>query len=242
MAVGRPTYLFIVCSAHPRVGKTLAARLVVEFEHANGRPVAAFDLGTGAPALAEFLPDFTAPAAIEEINGQMALFERLASDDGAPKVVDVGHRALAPLFMIMRDVNFATLAAQRGIQPIVLYVAAPTELSARGYAILREQFPTFGFVPVENAYATRGESIEEVFPTSLVGAPSLQLPELSPALRVLVEHRPCSFAELYRSGQQELSPDLWAEFDDWLRQCFRQLRDLDLALQMNDPGPSSGES
>jgi hypothetical protein len=241
MAVGRPTYLFIVCSAHPRVGKTLTARLVVEFEHANARPVAAFDLGTNASALTEFLPDFTTPAAIDEINGQMALFERLASDDGAPKVVDVGHRALAPLFMIMRDVNFATLAAQRGIQPIVLYVAAPTELSARGYAILRAQFPTFGFVPVENAYATHGYSIEEAFPTSLVGAPSLQVPELSPALQARVEQRPCSFAELHRSGQQEFAPDLWAEFDDWLRQCFRQLRDLDLALQMNDPGSSSGE-
>ena len=73
--------------------------------------------------------------------------------------------------MIMRDVNFATIAAQRAIQPIVLYVAAPTELSARGYAILREQFPTFGFVPVENAYATHGHSIEEMFPANLVGAP-----------------------------------------------------------------------
>jgi hypothetical protein len=99
---------------------------------------------------------------------------------------------------------------------------------------LREQFPTFGFVPVENAYATQGHNIEEAFPSSLVGAPSLQLPELSPDLQVFVEQRPCSFAELHRSAQQELPPDLWAEFDDWLRQCFRQLRDLDLALQMND--------
>jgi hypothetical protein len=240
MAVGRPTYLFIVCSAHPCVGKTLTARLCVEFQHANERPVAAFDLGTDAPALAEFLPAFTTPAAIDDIRGQMALFEQLASNDGAPKVIDVGHRSLAPLCMIMRDVDFATEAQRRLIRPLVLFVAVPDDASARAYAILREQFPTFSFVPVGNEPLLQGRDITQSFPSSLAGAPALALPPLSQDLRALIDRRPCSLAELHRSGQHDLPPELWGELDDWLRQCFRQLRELDVALLMSDLNSSLG--
>jgi hypothetical protein len=240
MAVGRPTHLFIVCSAHPHVGKTLTARLVAEFQQANDRPVAAFDLGTDEPALAEFLPDLATPASIADLSGQMALFEQLASEDGAPKVVDVGHRALAPLFMIMRDIDFAGEADRREIRPIILFVTAPDEASSRAYAILRAQFPSFGIVPVANEYVMQGEDVRDSCPSSIVGVASLQLPTLSADLQALIEQRPCSFVDLHRSAQQELPPELWAEFDDYLRQCFLQLHQLDVALLGHDLDTSLG--
>jgi hypothetical protein len=241
MAVGRPTNLFFVCSARPGVGKTLTARLCVEFQHANERPVAAFDLGSDGLALAEFLPEFTTPASIADIRGQMALFERLASDDGAPKIVDVGHLALAPLFVIMRDVDFAAEARRRSIQPIVLFVATLDEVSARAYTILREQFPDFVFVPVNNEAITRGHDPGALFAPSLAGAPLLQIPPLSADLQAVSEQRPCSFADLYRRLQYDLPDDLWNELGDWLRHCFRQLRELDLMLLANDLNSSFGE-
>jgi hypothetical protein len=233
MAVGRPTNLFFVCSARPGVGKTLTARLCVEFQHANDRPVAAFDLGSDGLALAEFLPEFTTPASIADIRGQMALFERLASDDGAPKVVDVGHLALAPLFVIMRDVDFAAEAARRQIKPVVLFVATPDDVSARAYAILREQFPGFAFVPVDNEAVTQSDALGPL-PPSLGGAPLLKIPPLSADLQAVCEQRPCSFADLYKRVQYDLPDDQWNELGDWLRHCFRQLRELDLALLATD--------
>jgi hypothetical protein len=234
MAVGRPTNLFFVCSAHPGVGKTLTARLCVEFQHANDRPVAAFDLGSDGLALAEFLPEFTTPASIADIRGQMALFERLASDDGAPKVVDVGHLALAPLFVMMRDVDFAAEAARRQIKPIVLFVATSDDVSARAYAILREQFPDFTFVPVDNEPVTQGHDPGARFAPSFAGAPLLRIPPLSADLHAVCEQRPCSFADLYKRVQYDLPDDQWNELGDWLRHCFRQLRELDLALLATD--------
>jgi hypothetical protein len=240
MAVGRPTHLFIVCSAHPQVGKTLTARLVTEFQHANGRPVVAFDLGSDEPALAEFLPELATPASIADLSGQMALFEQLASDDGAPKVLDVGHRALAPLFTIMRDIDFAGEAERRAIRPIVLFVTAPDEYSSQAYGILRAQFPSFGIVPVANEHVMQGEDVRELCPSSIAGVASLQLPVLSADLQALIAQRPCSFADLHRSAQQELAPELWAEFEDSLRQCFLQLRELDVALLMHDLNSSFG--
>jgi hypothetical protein len=48
------------------------------------------------------------------------------------------------------------------------------------------------------------------------------------------EQRPCSFADLYKRVQYDLPDDQWNELGDWLRHCFRQLRELDLALLATD--------
>jgi hypothetical protein len=234
MAVGRPTHLFIVCSAHPHVGKTLTARLLIEFQHASERPVAAFDLGTEMPTLTEFLPRLTTVASLGEINDQLALLERLASNDSAPKVLDVGHRVLARFFTILRDIDFAAHAERLMIKPVVLFVAVPDQVSARACEILREQFPSFELIPVDNAYVTQGHPLGPGFAPTVPGISPLQLPELSPDLQAYVAQRACSLVDLHRAGQQALHPALWEEFDDWLRSCFSQLREIDVALLTND--------
>jgi hypothetical protein len=233
MAEGQPTYLYFVCSTHPRVGKTLMARLLIEFQHANERPVLGFDLGSDGPALAEFLPEFAASASIDGVREQMALFEPLVRGDGAPRVVDVGHRALATLFMLMRDVDFAAAAGLRAIRPIVLYVAASGDQSMRGYAILRDQFPSFGFVPVSNEAIVGSADIVPYYASTIAGAPVLLLPAVSADLQVQIDQRPCSLIGLHQLGEEAFPPGVWAELDDWLRRCFRQMRELDVALQMN---------
>jgi hypothetical protein len=240
MAEGQPTYLYFVCSTHPRVGKTLIARLLIEFQHANERPVTGFDLSTDGPALAEFLPEFATPASIDDVRAQMALFEPLVRGDRVPKVVDVGNRALAPLFTIMRDVDFASAADRRAVRPIVLYVAAPGDQSVRGYAILRDQFPSFGFVPVSNAAVMGDADIVPLYASTVSGAPVLQLPAVSVDLQAYIDQRPCSLIGLHQLGEDAFKPGVWGELDDWLRHCFRQMRELDVALMMNDRGPSLG--
>ncbi len=236
MAEGQPTYLYFVCSTHPRVGKTLMARLLIEFQHANERPVLGFDLGSDGPALAEFLPELATVAAINDVRGQMALLEPLARNDGAPKVVDVGQRLLAQLFMILRDVDFAGIASGRAIKPIVLYVAAPGDEAVRGYAILRQQFPSFGFVPVSNEALLDEVDLAPLFPSSISGVQALQLPQVSADLQAHIDQRPCFLIGLHQLGADAFPPGVWAELDDWLRRCFRQMRELDVALLMEQRG------
>jgi hypothetical protein len=236
MAEGQPTYLYFVCSTHPRVGKTLMARLLIEFQHANERPVLGFDLGSDGPALAEFLPELATVAAINDVRGQMALLEPLARNDGAPKVVDVGQRVLAQLFMILRDVDFAGIAIGRAIKPIVLYVAAPGDEAVRGYAILRQQFPSFGFVPVSNEALLHEADLAPLFPSSISGVQALQLPQVSADLQAHIDQRPCFLIGLHQLGADAFPPGVWAELDDWLRRCFRQMRELDVALLMEQRG------
>ena len=52
----RQTQLYIVASRHPRVGKTLLTRLLIEFLRISGRPVVGYDLDPREPALAACFP------------------------------------------------------------------------------------------------------------------------------------------------------------------------------------------
>ena len=90
----------IVASPRPRVGKTLLARLLTDFHMHEGRSVAAFDLNSGEGTLAQFLPEHAAASAIGDIQGQMALFDRLVADDDTTKVVDLGHESFESFFAL----------------------------------------------------------------------------------------------------------------------------------------------
>jgi hypothetical protein len=80
---------------------------------------------------------------------------------------------------------------------------------------------------------TQGDALGPL-PPSLGGAPLLKIPPLSADLQAVCEQRPCSFADIYKRVQYDLPDDQWNELGDWLRHCFRQLRELDLALLATD--------
>ncbi|MGB8893333.1 MAG: hypothetical protein WCD13_03315, partial [Pseudolabrys sp.] len=97
----------IVASPRPRVGKTLLARLLTDFHLHEGRSVAAFDLNTGEGTLAQFLPEYVTRSAIDDLKGQMALFDRLMAEDGTPKIVDLGRASFEPFFTLASQFGFA---------------------------------------------------------------------------------------------------------------------------------------
>lgn len=88
----------IAASPRPRVGKTLLARLLADFHLHEGRSVAAFDLNVGERTLVQFLPEKTTIATVRDINGQMALFDRLIADEDTTKVIDLGHESFESFF------------------------------------------------------------------------------------------------------------------------------------------------
>ncbi len=231
-------HVYLVCSQLPRTGKTLIARLCAEFNRAVVSPVVPIDLGTGEPALSEFLPGSAIRASIADIRGQMALFDRLAARDGIPKVVDIGCPHASSFFKIMRDIAFAVEAQDRAISTSILFVATADEASIKMYAGLREQFPSFTLVPVYNEIVAYGRDIRRAFVRRTVGLPALQIPRLPPVLHAMIDTPPFSFAEFRRQMPADVTADdLNLEFDAWLRRIFRQLRELELSILINDLRP-----
>lgn len=224
--------VYIVCSPRPRIGRTLLARVLVDFCLSQHRDVAAFDLNA-EPDLTRFLPRHCEAASVAGIDGQMALFDRLVAADDIAKIVDVGAPALNDFLKVARDIAFVDEAQRRAIAIVFLYVVTPDAIAVELYAKMRRDFPQAIFLPVQNEalgkFQLRGR-----FPAS--GGPSslLQLGLLSPALRKQVDEPPFSFLALPKRFVRETPRELQDQLQRWLRQAFIGFRELELRILLND--------
>ena len=135
----QPTPLFIVASPRPRVGKTLIARLLLEFFRQSRRPLVGYDLNPRDPALTDRFPRLVWPIDIAETRGQMELFDRLLADNAGVKIIDLGYGPFDQFFAVMRQIGFVQEARRRLIEPIVLFVTDPALATVRSYAELRRR-------------------------------------------------------------------------------------------------------
>jgi hypothetical protein len=223
----------IVASPRPRVGKTLLARLLTDFNLQEGRAVAAFDLNAGEETLAQFLPEHVTRSAIDDIKGQMALFDRLIGDDGVTKIVDLGHASFEPFFALASQMGFAEEARSRGIAPVLLYPLTPDHTSVEAYRRLGSQLSEATLVPVHNEILGPAEYRDKY---GLMGSATevVRLPVLAPSLRKYVETPPFSFADSRLAVALDEPIDVNIELQRWLRRIYLEFRKLDLRVLLTD--------
>ena len=223
----------IVASPRPRVGKTLLARLLTDFHLQEGRAVAAFDLNAGEGTLAQFLPEHVTRSAIDDIKGQMALFDRLIADDGTTKIVDLGHASFEPFFALAHQFGFAEEARSRGIAPAVLYLLTPDRTSVEAYRSLRSRLSEAMLVPVHNEILGAAQYRDKY---GLMGSATavVRLPVLAPSLRKYVETPPFSFADSRLAVALDEPIDVNIELQRWLRRIYLEFRKLNLRVLLTD--------
>jgi hypothetical protein len=226
----KTTPLYIVCSPQRSVGKTLLARLLSEFYLIDGRQIAAFDLADEEPQLADFLPRSTAIADIGEAMGQMALFDEIIADRETTKIVDVSHRTFKDFFTIAAKIGFFEEARRQGIEPLILFMVAPGNKSAKAYNILGRWFAEASLLPVRNQLVAKGVPYSSGFPNESGVSVSLEIPLLPSSLKTLVEDRSFSFAEFWRENPSRLPARLDAELRGWIKRIFLQFREVELWL------------
>ena len=229
---GKITPLYVVCSPFRCVGKTLISRLLVERRVIDGRPVAAFDLADEGPQLADYLPDVTTVAAIEDTGDQMAFFERLIADETTATLVDLSHRTFKGFFTIAQKIGFFDEARRRGFEPLVLFVIDPDPRSVKAYGMLRRWFTQAPILPVHNQTAAPANAGG--------GPPALEIPVLGLSLRALVDRQEFSFLDLWRTPANGLSGSLDDELLAWTEHVFAQFRDLEVSLRCEEPPGRAG--
>ena len=74
----RPVPIYIVASPNPKVGKTLIARLLIEFVQTDGRKVIGYHLQSRRSALSERSPHLIQSVDISEPAVQMQVFGPVA--------------------------------------------------------------------------------------------------------------------------------------------------------------------
>jgi hypothetical protein len=221
------TPLYIVCSPFRCVGKTLISRLLVERRVIDGRPVAAFDLADEGPQLADYLPDFTTVAAIDDTGDQMAFFERLIADEATATVLDLSHRTFKGFFTVAQKIGFFDEARRRGFEPLVLFVIDPDPRSVKAYGMLRRWFTHAPILPVHNQIAAPANAGE--------APPALEIPVLGLSLRALVDRPEFSFLGLWRTPAAGLPGALDDELLAWVEHVFAQFRDFEVSLRCEEP-------
>jgi hypothetical protein len=222
------TPLYIVASQHPRVGKTLVARLLIEFFRFSGRPIVGYDLDPREPTLAGYFPDLVSPVDIVETPGQMALFDRLVADDWRTTVLDIGYGQSDQFFKVMPEIGFEQEAARRGILPIVLFITDSAPATARRYAELARLLPRTLFVPVHNE-ATAFMFIAQDFPPTRAECGMIRIPQLSPIVRGVIDRPGFSFAAYL--GKRPGGP---TEVHTWIDTIFSEFRELELRLLIGE--------
>jgi hypothetical protein len=229
---GGPAPIYIVCSPSRRVGKTLMARFLTEYHLADGRPVAAYDLADETPQLTDFLPRHSAAADISDIHGQMALFDGLIAGNEMPKVIDVGHRAFGLFFAIAHKIGLFEEARRRGIEPVILFMIDPDPKAEKAYSLLRRSFPGTSLLPARNLTVAKGLRYGDAFPHASTLAASLEISELAPPLRSLVDRPGFSFADFPQRppAGSRVSAKARDELLTWIRRIRFQLREIELCL------------
>jgi hypothetical protein len=220
------TPLYIIASPRPRVGKTLIARLLIEFFRTSDRPVVGYDLNLREPMLAGRFPRLVRTIDIADTRGQMQLFDRLIVDDLNTKVIDLGYGAFEQFFAVMDEIGFGQEARRRRVEPIVLFVSDPAAATVRAYGELRRRLAQTVFVPVHNeSVAVTFE--EKDFPPTRAQYRFIRIPRLSPMVRGVLD-RPS-----FSVSRHVIDRDRGAtEIHDWIGSIFNEFRELELRLLM----------
>jgi hypothetical protein len=224
------TALFIVASPRPATGKTFLARLVTDFLRMDGGAVEAFQLSPGDLGLADLLPALTVNADLDSTRSQIALFDRLIEADGVAKVVDVGHAAFERFFAVAEEIGFAGEARDRAIETVVLFAADPHARSVAAYADLCRRCPQTVLVPVFNEALLKGRKLRDQYPFVRAAAVPLQIPALSPGLKIHVERSGLSFVDFHSQLPMAVPIGPAFELRSWTKRTFLEFRELELRL------------
>ena len=221
-----PTPIYIVASPRQRVGKTLIARLLIEFLLTSDRPLEGYDLHPHDPALTRRFPGLVAPIDIRDVSGQMQLFDRLLAHELTTKVIDLGCEPFAQFFAVMGEIDFVVEARQRLIEPIVLFVTDPQTTTVRTYGELRRQFETATFLPVHN-HAVSITFTKEDFPPTRTEYGVIHMPRLSPLVGRVIDRPSFSFGTYL--NEQPGGP---TQVHQWIYPIVTKFRELELQLLM----------
>jgi hypothetical protein len=226
--MARRTPVYIVCSPRARVGKTLLARVLTDFQIVNNRLPVAYDLNRNENLLAAVLPRHTVIADIGDTRGQMDLFDDLIAGEDIPRIVDVGAEAFDPFFTVARQIGFMEEARRRGIDPMLLFIAEPQPRSAQIYRYLHQAFPHTVIVPVENQANLSPRPYMDYFPPVSTER-GIVIPRLNPVIKGVIDKPHFSFSSFMRKPA-----DLRTELHAWTEKVFIEFRELELRVMMQE--------
>jgi hypothetical protein len=217
------TPIFIACGPLAHAGKTLSARLFLEFCRANGPPPLAFDIN---PHNAELTATTNGAAEIVNLSttaGQMRLFEGMLHAGPEARIVDLWHGSYEPFLDLMEQMDFASEAALRDFRLVLLLHGCSLE----DLDVHAEQLRT-RITPAETIVVLNGHICETAGSAFARFEHSLAIPPLAPSILRRLERMRLGLVE--GTNAERGLPSMVARscLRDWLTQIFAQFHCIEL--------------
>jgi hypothetical protein len=196
------SFAAIVTSLHGRTGKTMLARVLAEYFLLSEQTPVVFDTDTSERSLSACFPGHSLVVDLDQVRGQMALFDGLVQASADSRVVDVTHQWFRRFFNLMRDTDFIAEARLNGVEPVIFYVADRNRDSFEEGRLLLERFADCAVVIVDNAYLRRAAGTTRHSPDYLtLEAYDLhfQMPALDPVAASFIDDSTMSLADFLRA-------------------------------------------
>ncbi|MBM3576164.1 MAG: hypothetical protein FJX40_00580 [Alphaproteobacteria bacterium] len=228
----RRTLVFFVCSPHSRTGVTTAARLLTDYYLSRNVRVEGFDTASREPLYALFFPERTRVVDLDEVKGQISLFDSLLVADERPKIVDVWHRSYERLFATIAEIGFLEEARRLDVEPIVLFQTDVTESAANSALVLKTTWPDLTMSVIHNRGASplgrNALTILARYPTS----GKFVIPRLEAPMARALDDVELSLSRFMSEPPPGMSLVVRAALKAWLLPIFTQFQSFELRLEL----------
>lgn len=217
--------VFIVCSDQARNGKTLLARVLVDFLLLEGHDPFCFDLGHPEAALRPYFPGRTAAIDFALPEGQAKVFDTILGRGGRDYVIDLPAHHLALFCEESGRRSFPAEAEARGFRTAVLYIVDREEKSLSTAVAVEEILLPDIFVPVANRFV--GSALPDGVP-----GPVLVMERMDTPLREVVANRRFSLRIFMQGDETQVPVKLRHGLKNFLHGLVTGMREFEPALSL----------
>ena len=220
----KPT-IYIVCSDRHRNGKTLLARVLVDYLMLEKRDPFVIDAGFPEGPLRAAFPGRTALVDFSQVQGQMKLFDTIMGSPGRDYVIDLPVPQTENFFATYSQLDFHIEATKAGFQIVVFFIVDKDYSSLRFSEDVQRQVAPALFVPVRNIYI--GSALMPRSDTL-----SIDIPELDRDVMNLVEARHFSLRNFILGDEGNMAAQHSRKLKIFLLEMMTALRDIEPAMTL----------
>jgi hypothetical protein len=220
----KPT-IYIVCSDRHRNGKTLLARVLVDYLMLEKRDPFVIDAGFPEGPLRAAFPGRTALVDFSPVQGQMKLFDTIMGSPGRDYVIDLPVPQTENFFATYSQLDFHIEATKAGFQIVVFFIVDKDYSSLRFSEDVQRQVAPALFVPVRNIYI--GSALVPRSDTL-----SIDIPELDRDVMNLVEARHFSLRNFILGDEGNMAAQHSRKLKIFLLEMMTALRDIEPAMTL----------